>query len=163
MGLKQNEVLNIIQAKKCPEVPTFWRLFYRPNWMAKVSYLLSHLNAFWIIYVYNRRRLQSVGRFRERFIPKQPLSIFKVVIFKWNLTIIVLITKERWIMVCFSVIETQRKLQRSTQAAQRSTSLLGIWNVSNYIYSKVWPRNFLEDCLSQNRADCASEDCLSHR
>ena len=29
-------------------------------------------------------------------------------------------------MVCFSVIETQRKLQRSTQAAQRSTSLLGI-------------------------------------
>ena len=53
VGLKQNEVLNIIQAKKCPEVPTFWRLFYRPNWMAKVSYLLSHLNAFWIIYVYN--------------------------------------------------------------------------------------------------------------
>ena len=109
------------------------------------------------------RRLQSVGRFRERFIPKQSLSIFKVVIFKWNLTIIVLITKERWIMVCFSVIETQRKVQRSTQEAQRSTSLLGIWNVSNYIYSKVWPRNFLEDCLSQNRADCASEDCLSHR
>ena len=82
------------------------------------------------------RRLQSVGRFRERFIPKQSLSIFKVVIFKWNLTIIVLITKERWIMVCFSVIETQRKLQRSTQAAQRSTSLLGIWNVSNYIIQK---------------------------
>ena len=41
--------------------------------------------------------------------------------------------------------------------------LLGIWNVSNYIYSKVWPRNFLEDCLSQYRADCASEGCLSHR
>ena len=53
VGLKQNEVLNIVQAKKCPEVPTFWRLFYRPNWMAKVSYLLSHLNALWIIYVYN--------------------------------------------------------------------------------------------------------------
>ena len=32
VGLKQNEVLNIVQAKKCPEVPTFWRLFYRPNW-----------------------------------------------------------------------------------------------------------------------------------
>ena len=72
------------------------------------------------------RRLQSVGRFRERFMPKQSLSIFKLVIFKWNLTIIVLITKERWIMVCFSVIETKRKVQRSTQAAQRSTSLLGI-------------------------------------
>ena len=154
MGLKQNEVLNIIQAKKCPEVPTFWRLFYRPNWMAKVSYIYMCITC---------RRLQSVGRFRERFIPKQSLSIFKVVIFKWNLTIIILITKERWIMVCFSVIETQRKVQRSTQAAQRSTSLLGIWNVSNYIYPKVWPRNFLEDCLSQNRADCASEDCLSHR
>ena len=72
------------------------------------------------------RRLQSVGRFRERFMPKQSLSIFKLVIFKWNLTIIILITKERWIMVCFSVIETQRKVQRSTQAAQPSTSLLGI-------------------------------------
>ena len=29
-------------------------------------------------------------------------------------------------MVCFSVIETQRKVQRSTQAAQRSTSVVKI-------------------------------------
>ena len=41
---QQNEVLNIVQAKKYPEVPTFWRLFYRPK-MAEISNLLSHFNA----------------------------------------------------------------------------------------------------------------------
>ena len=29
--------------------------------------------------------------------------------------------------------------------------------------SVFWPGNFLEDCLSQYRVDCASENCLSHR
>ena len=43
-SLQQNEVLNIVQAKKYPEVPTFWRLFYRAK-MAEISYLLSHFNA----------------------------------------------------------------------------------------------------------------------
>ena len=41
---QQNEVPNIAQAKKYPEVPTFWRLFYRPK-MAEISNLLSHFNA----------------------------------------------------------------------------------------------------------------------
>ena len=41
---QQNEVLNIVQAKKYPEVPTFWRLFYRPK-KAEISYLLSHFSA----------------------------------------------------------------------------------------------------------------------
>ena len=41
---QQNEVLNIVQAKKYPEVPTFWRLFCRPK-MAEISNLLSHFNA----------------------------------------------------------------------------------------------------------------------
>ena len=29
--------------------------------------------------------------------------------------------------------------------------------------SVFWPGTFLEDCLSQHRVDCVSEDCLSHR
>ena len=29
--------------------------------------------------------------------------------------------------------------------------------------SIFWPGNFLDDCLSQYRVDCASENCLSHR
>ena len=41
---QQNEVLNIVQAKKYPEVPTFWTLFCRPK-MAEISNLLSHFNA----------------------------------------------------------------------------------------------------------------------
>ena len=40
---QQNEVMNIVQAKKYPEVPTFWRLFYRPK-MTEISYLLSHFS-----------------------------------------------------------------------------------------------------------------------
>ena len=38
----RNVVLNIVQAKKYPEVPTFWRLFYRPKKLAEISNLLSH-------------------------------------------------------------------------------------------------------------------------
>ena len=41
---QQNEVLDIVQAKKYPEVPTLWRLFCRPK-MAEISNLLSHFNA----------------------------------------------------------------------------------------------------------------------
>ena len=41
---QKNEVLNIVQAKKYPEVPTFWRLFHRPK-MAEISNLLSHFSA----------------------------------------------------------------------------------------------------------------------
>lgn len=39
----QNEVLNVVQAKKYPEVPTFWRLFYRPK-MAEIfeSFIMCH-------------------------------------------------------------------------------------------------------------------------
>ena len=37
----------------------------------------------------------------------------------------------------------------------------------NFIYSKeqisILARKFLDDCLSQYRVDCASENCLSHR
>ena len=40
---QHNEVLNIVQAKKYPEVPTFWRLFYPPK-MAEIPNLLSHFN-----------------------------------------------------------------------------------------------------------------------
>ena len=40
----KNEVLNIVQDKKYPEVPTFRGLFYRPK-MAEILYLLPHLNA----------------------------------------------------------------------------------------------------------------------
>ena len=38
---QQNEVLNIVQTKKYPEVPTFLRVFYRTK-MAEISYLRSH-------------------------------------------------------------------------------------------------------------------------
>ena len=41
---QKNEVLNILQAKKYPEVPTFLGLFHRPK-MAEISNLLSHFNA----------------------------------------------------------------------------------------------------------------------
>ena len=74
-------------------------------------------------------------------------------------------------MVCFSVIGTQRKVPRSMQEAQpwgkqacpefekETSETLFIQNNR----SVFWPGNFLEDCLSQYGADCASENCLSHR
>ena len=57
--------------------------------------------------------------------PKQSLCIFKEVIFKRNLTIIILIrTRSGKLTVCFSVIGTQTKaVPRSMQAAQRGTTL----------------------------------------
>ena len=72
-------------------------------------------------------------------------------------------------MVCFSVIGTQRKVPRSMQAAQRKQACSEFEKeTSETLFiqknrSVFWPRNFLEDCLSQYRVDCASENCLSHR
>ena len=73
---QQNEVLNIAQAKKYPELPTK---------VTEIWYILSDFNAMcdniWVIMGKVCWRLQSVGRFRERFIPKQSLCTFKVAIF----------------------------------------------------------------------------------
>ena len=41
---QQIEVLNIVHVKKYPEVPIFWRLFYRAK-TAEISYLLLHFSA----------------------------------------------------------------------------------------------------------------------
>ena len=72
-------------------------------------------------------------------------------------------------MVCFSVIGTQRKVPRSMQAAQRKQACSEFEKeTSETLFiqknrSVLWPGNFLGDCFSQYRVDCASEDCLSHR
>ena len=72
-------------------------------------------------------------------------------------------------MVCFSVIGTQRKVPRSMQAAQRKQAYSEFKKErSETLFfqknrSVFWPGNFFEDCLSQYRVDCASENCLSHR
>ena len=72
-------------------------------------------------------------------------------------------------MVCFSVIGTQRKVPRSIQTEnvkqvcsefEKETSETLFIQKNRSVF---WPGNFLEDCLSQYRVDCASEDCLSHR
>ena len=72
-------------------------------------------------------------------------------------------------MVCFSVIGTQRTVSRSMQAEnvkqvcsefEKETSETLFIQKNR---SVLWPGNFLGDCFSQYRVDCASEDCLSHR
>ena len=50
--------------------------FYRPK-MAEILYLSSHLNAMCDNRCVKPARLQSVGSFQERFMPKQSLCIFQ--------------------------------------------------------------------------------------
>ena len=86
---QQNEVLNIVQAKKYPEVPTFWRLFCRPK-MAEISNLLSHFNAMCHnICVKPAEGYNLLGAFYSAliFMSKQSLCIFKEVILKRNLSV----------------------------------------------------------------------------
>ena len=85
---QQNEVLNIVQAKKYPEVPTFWRLFCRPK-MAEI--FITFQRHVWQYICKACWRPQSVGCFRERFMSKQSLCIFnwKWFFFNRNLTIII--------------------------------------------------------------------------
>ena len=67
-------------------------------------------------------------------------------------------------MVCFSVIGTQRKVRRSIQTEnveqvcsefEKETSETLFIQKNR---SVLWPGDFPEDCLSQYRVDCASED-----
>ena len=96
--------------------------------------------------------------------PKQSLCIFIMVIFKRNLTIIILIRTRSG--KYYHVFQCDRN-----QAARRGTTLNKPAqklkkNISETLFiqknrSVFWPGNFLEDCVSQYRVD--SEDCLSHR
>ena len=59
-------------------------------------------------------------------------------------------------MVCFSVIGIQRKVPRSMKEKHKKP----------YLFKRTDQysgQDFLEDCLSQYRVDCTSENCLSHR
>ena len=99
----------------------FEEFFYRPK-MAEICIFYHISTPYVIIYVYKAWwRLQSVGCFQERFMPKQNKHA------------------QNW-----------KKKYHKTLFSQTKGSVF-------------WQGNFLEDYLSQNRIDCASEDCLSHR
>ena len=70
--------------------------------------------------------------------------------------------------LCFSEKGTQTKAPRSKRHNRKQTCSEIEKEISETLFiqknrSVLWPGNFLEDCLSQYRVDCASEDCLSHR
>ena len=107
--------------------------------------------------------------------PKQSLCIFKVVIFKRNLTIIILIRtrsgKYYRVFQCDRNPDkgaTQHASGTTRHNAKQACSEIEKKYISETLFiqknrSVFWPGNFLEDCLSQYRVDCASENCLSHR
>ena len=90
---QENEVLNTVQAEKYPEVPTLCRLFCRPK-MAEISNLLSHFYAICDnIRVKSAEGYNLLGTFESALCQSNHFFIFKVVIFKRNLTMIVLIRR----------------------------------------------------------------------
>ena len=101
--------------------------------------------------------------------PKQSLCIFIVVIFKRNLTIIILIRTRSG--KYYRVFQCDRnpdkgatqhasgtKLNKPAQKLKKKMSETLFIQKNRSVF---WPGNFLEDCVSQYRVD--SEDCLSHR
>ena len=122
---QQNEVLNIVQAKKYPEVPTFWRLFYRPK-MAEISNLLSHFNVMCDnTWVKSAEGYNLLGAFESALCRSNHFSIFKVDIFKRKVTIIILIRRRsgdyKW---CVSVWqEPKERCHAACKHAQPAQNL----------------------------------------